>query len=530
MPPIRRALLSVSDKSGLVKFAHFLVAQSVELISTGHTAQLLREHAIAVQTVSDYTGFPEMMDGRVKTLHPRIHAGILARSPTDDAVLAAHGIAPIDLVVVNLYPFQQTVATDCTLAQAIDMIDIGGPAMLRAAAKNHEGVTVIVEPADYGVVQQAMTEHAVAPALRFSLATKAFAHTARYDTAIAQYLNGLKAQKARDASPPAAPTVAPPGRWPPTLLSCSYQQELRYGENPHQAAAFYRAEATPNLAAAQQGKALSYNNIADADAALACVEQFTAPACVIVKHANPCGVAIAADCQTAYQQAYRADPESAYGGVIALNRTLDATTAAAIIAQQFVEVIIAPELSADAMAACRAKPHVRLLTSEACGALATDATDAGHGLEYKMVQGGMLVQTRDTADYHSLTTPTRRQPSAAERADLLFAWRVAKFVKSNAIVYARAQMTIGIGAGQSSRVHSARIAGHRAEQAGLAIAGAVMASDAFLPFADAIEHAAAAGITAVIQPGGARRDAAVIAVADAHEIAMLFTAMRHFKH
>ncbi len=515
--PVRRALISVSDKSGVLAFAQQLSQRGVDILSTGGTAKLLADNGVAVTEVSEHTGFPEMMAGRVKTLHPKIHGGILGRQGEDDAVMAAHAIPPIDLVVVNLYPFAQTVARpDCRFADAIENIDIGGPAMVRSSAKNHARVTVVVDPQDYAVVLADMAAHngAVTAPTRLKLATNAFAHTARYDGMIANYLSSLHEGQ--------------PQAFPETLsMQFTKVQDMRYGENPHQGAAFYREhEATAACIATaqqQQGKALSYNNIADTDAALECVRTFTEAACVIVKHANPCGVAVAADVLTAYERAYQTDPESAFGGIIAFNRVLDAATASAIIERQFVEVIIAPTLTESAQQVLATKPNVRVLT---CG----DLPATPHQLDYKRVNGGLLVQDNDALLQHELQVVTAREPSAAEWEDLRFAWQVAKFVKSNAIIYAQGQMTIGVGAGQMSRVNSARIAAIKAEQAGLAVAGAVMASDAFFPFRDGIDNAAAAGIKAVIQPGGSMRDEAVIAAANAHGMSMVFTGMRHFRH
>ncbi|HEY5789680.1 MAG TPA: bifunctional phosphoribosylaminoimidazolecarboxamide formyltransferase/IMP cyclohydrolase [Gammaproteobacteria bacterium] len=520
MNRIQRALISVSDKSGLVDFAGELARRGVEILSTGGTARLLAEAGIAVVEVADHTGFPEMMDGRVKTLHPRIHGGILGRRGTDDAVMAEHGIAPIDLVVVNLYPFRETVARPgCDLATAIENIDIGGPTLLRAAAKNHAAVTVVVDSADYPEVlaELAANAGAVGDATRFRLATKAFAHTAGYDGAIADYLG---ARAADGGARPFAATFH---------AQFTLAQTLRYGENPHQAAAFYvepqRGEASVASARQLQGKELSYNNIADTDAALECVKQFgDGPACVIVKHANPCGVACAATLLEAYERAYATDPESAFGGIIACNVELDAATAEAIVARQFVEVIVAPSVSDAAGAVLAAKKNVRLL---ACGAWPAEAAPR---VDFKRVNGGLLVQEADLALSDDLRIVTRREPTEQEIHDLLFSWRVAKFVKSNAIVYGRALQTVGVGAGQMSRVNSARIAAIKAEQAGLEVRGAVMASDAFFPFRDGIDNAAAAGIVAVIQPGGSLRDEEVIAAADEHGMAMVFTGMRHFRH
>ncbi|MGQ9659616.1 MAG: bifunctional phosphoribosylaminoimidazolecarboxamide formyltransferase/IMP cyclohydrolase [Thermochromatium sp.] len=519
MHPIRRALISVSDKTGLLDFARVLAARGVEILSTGGTARLLADNGLTVVEVSDHTGFPEMMDGRVKTLHPRIHGGILGRRGVDDAVMAEYGIPPIDLVVVNLYPFEQTVANpDCDLETAIEHIDIGGPALLRAAAKNHAGVTVVVDAADYErVAAEIQATGGVSEATRFDLAVKVFEHTARYDGAIANYLSA-RAESEAGAG------------FPRTLtLQFKRRQVMRYGENPHQKAAFYvehRVREVGIATATQlQGKELSYNNIADTDAALECVKQFDeAPACVIVKHANPCGVALGATLVESYDRAYRTDPESAFGGIIACNRELDAETAHAIVERQFVEVIIAPRVSEAARAAIATKPNVRLLV---CGEW---TGESGDRLDFKRVTGGLLVQDADRPLLDQIRIVTERAPTEAELADLLFVWRVAKFVKSNAIVYGRERMTIGIGAGQMSRVNAARIAAIKAEQAGLTLAGSVMASDAFFPFRDGIDQAAAAGIRAVIQPGGSLRDAEVIAAANEHGMAMVFTGMRHFRH
>ncbi len=520
MTKISRALISVSDKTGIVEFAATLATRGVEILSTGGTARLLADNGIAVTEVGEYTGFPEMMDGRVKTLHPKIHGGILGRRGADDAVMAEHGIAPIDLIVVNLYPFEATVAKpDCTLEDAIENIDIGGPTMLRAAAKNHRDVTVVVDAADYPRVLDDMTANggATSDALRFDLAVKTFEHSAHYDGAIANYLG-----KVVDNGKPEG--------FPRTFNSQFRKaQTMRYGENPHQNAAFYTADHVdePCVATARQlqGKALSYNNIGDTDAALECVKQFdTGPACVIVKHANPCGVATGDSLLAAYDRAFQTDPESAFGGIIAVNQALDGDTAAAIVERQFVEVIIAPTVSAEAATAIAAKKNVRLLE---CGRW---TTASGARLDFKRVVGGLLVQDADLALYNELKVVTTRAPDEAEMADLLFAWKVAKFVKSNAIVYARDAMTIGVGAGQMSRVNSARIAAIKAEHASLAVPGSVMASDAFFPFRDGLDNAAEAGIRAVIQPGGSMRDEEVIAAANEHGIAMVFTGMRHFRH
>jgi len=516
----RRALLSVSDKSGLVEFARALADAGVELLSTGGTHRALSQAGIAVREVADVTGFPEIMDGRVKTLHPKIHGGLLGRRGTDDAVMATHGIAPIDLLVVNLYPFEQTVARpDVAFDDAIENIDIGGPAMVRAAAKNHAHVAVVVDPEDYAAVREALTAGGLDAALRRRLATKAFAHTARYDAAVAAYLSSLDEAGARDPFP--------------AVLGLQFhkQQAMRYGENPHQRAAFYteRAPEPGTISAARQlqGKALSFNNIADADAALQCVKSFSKPACVIVKHANPCGVAVnESGIGEAYDRAFSTDPTSAFGGIVAFNRELDGATAARIVERQFVEVIVAPRVSQAARQAVAAKQNVRLLE---CGDFAAQRAAA---LDYKRVAGGLLVQDVDTAivTADQLKVVTQRAPTDAELHDLVFAYKVAKFVKSNAIVYARQRMTIGVGAGQMSRVYSAKIAGIKAADEKLAVPGSVMASDAFFPFRDGIDAAAAAGITAVIQPGGSMRDSEVIAAADEAGMAMVFTGVRHFRH
>ena len=521
MTKIQRALISVSDKTGIVEFARSLHENGVELLSTGGTARLLADNDLPVVEVSDYTGFPEMMDGRLKTLHPMIHGGILGRRGEDDAVMRQHAIAPIDLVVVNLYPFEQTVSKPgCDLATAIENIDIGGPTMLRAAAKNHAAVAVVVDSDDYAVVLDEMQDHqgAVSEATRFALAMKAFEHTAHYDGVIANYLGAIGA----DGKPQGFPNTY--------NVQFLMAQSLRYGENPHQQAAFYvepvPAEASVATATQIQGKELSYNNIADTDAALECVKQFEVPACVIVKHANPCGVAVGATLLEAYERAYQTDPTSAFGGIIAFNRPLDAETAGTILDRQFVEVIIAPGVDDDCAPVLKKKPNVRVL---ACGSWEPERTP---GFDYKRVTGGLLVQDRDLGlvTRTDLKVVTKRTPSDQEVDDLLFAWKVCKFVKSNAIVYCRDGMTIGVGAGQMSRVYSARIAGIKAADADLEVKGSVMASDAFFPFRDGLDSAAEAGVTAVIQPGGSVRDEEVIQAADEHGIAMVFTGMRHFRH
>jgi len=515
---IRRALISVSDKTGIVEFARDLHSAGVEILSTGGTYRLLQDNNIPATEIADYTGFPEMMDGRVKTLHPKVHGGILARRDIDGKVMSEHGIPPIDLVVVNLYPFESTVARpDCHLDMAIENIDIGGPTMLRAAAKNHAWVGVVVNPSDYGTIISEMKQNngGLTQPTRFDLATKTFEHTAAYDAAIANYLGK---------------TIS--GSQFPRTFSSQFvkKQDLRYGENPHQNAAFYTEknpqEASVSTAEQLQGKELSYNNIADTDAALECVKSFAEPACVIVKHANPCGVALAETIEQAYQLAFKTDPTSAFGGIIAFNRPLDAATAKAIIDQQFSEVIIAPSVHNEALDVLSAKPNVRVL---ACGEWPEKPADAW---DYKRVNGGLLVQDRDNhqISHSDLKVVSKRQPTEQELADLMFAWTVAQFVKSNAIVYCRKQQTIGVGAGQMSRVYSAKIAGIKAEDEGLAVAGSVMASDAFFPFRDGIDAAAKAGITAVIQPGGSMRDEEVIAAADEAGMAMVFTGIRHFRH
>jgi len=511
-----RALISVSDKTGIVEFARKLHASGVEILSTGGTANLLNKESIPVTEVSSYTGFPEMMDGRVKTLHPKVHGGILGRRGIDDAIMQEHGIDQIDMVVVNLYPFQQTVADpDCDLAAAIENIDIGGPTMVRSAAKNHKDVAIVVDAGDYEALIKKIEDGGLSQQTRVALATKAFEHTAQYDGAIANYLgrieqDGSKADFARTFN-----------------MQFKHQQTMRYGENPHQKAAFYVEDNAPiGIASATQiqGKELSYNNIADTDAALECVKQFDgAPACVIVKHANPCGVAVAPTVLEAYQKAFSTDPESAFGGIIAFNQELDAPTAT-LITKQFVEVIIAPSVSDDAKKLVATKQNVRLLE---CGQWNQDSHNT---LEYKRVTGGLLLQENDLALTEKIEVVTKVQPSEQQMADLLFAWKVAKYVKSNAIIYANNNMTIGVGAGQMSRVNSARIAGIKAEHAELEVTGSVMASDAFFPFADGIENAAAAGISAVIQPGGSMRDDEVIAAANKAGMAMVFTGMRHFRH
>jgi phosphoribosylaminoimidazolecarboxamide formyltransferase/IMP cyclohydrolase len=522
---VTQALISVSDKRGVVDFARALAALGVRLLSTGGTAKLLRDAGLAVTDVSDYTGFPEMLDGRVKTLHPKVHGGILGIRGNAEhaATMQQHDIPNIDLVVVNLYPFQATVARkDCTLADAIENIDIGGPTMVRAAAKNHGneagGVGIVTDPEDYAPIAEELASRGgvLSYATRFALAKKAFTHTARYDAAIANWLTSLDADD--------KPTTFPER----LQLAFDKVDTMRYGENPHQQAAFYREPtAVPGSIANYeqlQGKELSYNNIADSDAAWECVKAFDSTACVIVKHANPCGVAIAPTALEAYQKAFKTDPTSAFGGIIAFNCAIDKATADAV-AGQFAEVIIAPEITAEARAVFAAKQNLRVLVVP-LGAAETAPFD------YKRVGGGLLVQTADVARINEsdIKVVTRRAPTAQEMTDLLFAWRVAKYVKSNAIVYCKDGMTTGVGAGQMSRVDSARIAAIKAGNNGLTVAGSVVASDAFFPFRDGLDVLAQAGATAVIQPGGSVRDAEVIAAADEQNVAMVFTGFRHFRH
>lgn len=516
---VKRALISVSDKTGIVEFAKTLSELGVELLSTGGTFKLLQNNGIPVTEVSEYTGFPEMMDGRVKTLHPKIHGGILGRRGQDDSVMAEHGIDGIDMVVVNLYPFAETVAKEgCTLEDAVENIDIGGPTMVRAAAKNHPFVNIIVNASDYATVIDEMQNNNASTCLktRFDLAIKAYEHTAAYDGMIANYFGRL----------------VPGGNeaFPRTFNQQFIKaQDMRYGENPHQDSAFYveanQVEASISSATQLQGKALSFNNIADTDAALETVKLFDEPACVIVKHANPCGVAIGDTLLDAYQKAFDTDPESSFGGIIAFNRELDAATAQAIVDKQFVEVIIAPSVAANVQNIIAAKKNVRLLH---CGQWQASAPS----LDFKRVNGGLLVQERDMGliTAADLKVVSKRQPTEKEFADMLFTWKVAKMVKSNAIVYGKDCRTVGVGAGQMSRVNSARIAAIKAEHAGLDVAGSVMASDAFFPFRDGIDNAANVGVECVIQPGGSMRDEEVIAAADEHGMTMVFTGMRHFRH
>jgi len=525
--PIRRALISVSDKTGIVEFARALVEHGVDILSTGGTARLLADQGISVTEVSDYTGFPEMMDGRVKTLHPKVHGGVLGRRGQDDDVMEKHGINPIDMVVVNLYPFAETVAKEgCTLADAVENIDIGGPTMVRSAAKNHKDVTIVVNASDYNRVITEMDHNHSSLTLetRFDLAISAFEHTAAYDGMIANYFGTMVPSYGENKEGDEE------SQFPRTFnQQFIKKQDMRYGENSHQDAAFYveenPQEASVSTARQIQGKALSYNNIADTDAALECVKEFSEPACVIVKHANPCGVALGKDILEAYNRAYQTDPTSAFGGIIAFNQELDADTATAIVERQFVEVIIAPSISAEAAEVVAAKKNVRLLE---CGEWSTKTT----GFDVKRVNGGLLVQDRDQGmvSLDDLKVVSKRQPTEEELKDALYCWKVAKYVKSNAIVYAKGDMTIGVGAGQMSRVYSAKIAGIKAADEGLEVAGSVMASDAFFPFRDGIDAAAEAGIRCVIQPGGSMRDDEVITAADEHGMAMIFTGMRHFRH
>jgi phosphoribosylaminoimidazolecarboxamide formyltransferase / IMP cyclohydrolase len=515
----RYTLISVSDKSGVIEFARALARLGFTILSTGGTGRFLLEHGIAVTEVAQITGFPEILDGRVKTLHPAVHAGILARrdSPEHLRALAQHAIGPIDVVAVNLYPFEATVArSGCTLDEAIENIDVGGPAMLRAAAKNHASVTVVVEPADYSrVLDELQARGATSASTRFELAIKAFAHTARYDGAISGYLSSVDAEGERESFPRVLTR-----QW-------TLRQSMRYGENPHQQAAFYRdLDPGAGLLAGYeqlQGKELSFNNVADSDAAWECVRRLPAPGCVIVKHANPCGVAVGADPQAAYRRAFATDPTSAFGGIIAFNREVSAECATAV-SEQFAEVIIAPAFAASALDVFSSKGNLRLL--------AVRPGSAGNDFDFKRVGGGLLVQTPDLAQVSrsELKVVTRRAPTDAELDDLLFTWYVVRHVKSNAIVFARDGATLAIGAGQMSRLDSARIAVVKARDAGLSLTGSVAASDAFFPFRDALDTVMQAGARCVIQPGGSLRDPEVIAAADQHDVAMVFTGMRHFRH
>jgi len=520
---IKQALISVSDKTGVLDFARELSALGVKLLSTGGTAKLLADNGLPVTEVADYTGFPEMLDGRVKTLHPKVHGGILARRdfPEHVAALEQHGIPTIDMVVVNLYPFQQTVAkAECSLEDAIENIDIGGPTMLRSSAKNHKDVTVIVDPSDYAIVLAEMkaNNNVVSYDTKFTLAKKVFAHTAQYDGAITNYLTSLGEDKAHTTR----------SAYPQTLnLHFDKVQEMRYGENPHQSAAFYRDLKAVDGALANykqlQGKELSYNNIADADAAWECVKSFNESACVIVKHANPCGVALGVTPFEAYSKALQTDPTSAFGGIIAFNRELDGK-AAEIVAKQFVEVLIAPSFTAEAKAIFAAKQNVRLLEISLGSAV--------NQYDVKRVGGGLLVQAPDAKNVlqEELRVVSKLQPTPQQMADMMFAWRVAKYVKSNAIVFCGNGMTLGVGAGQMSRIDSARIASIKAQNAGLTLAGSAVASDAFFPFRDGLDVVVDAGATCVIHPGGSMRDQEVIDAADERGVVMVYTGTRHFRH
>lgn len=513
---VRRALVSVSDKRGLVPFVAGLAALGIDVLSTGGTCKQLRKAGLDVTEVSEKTGFPEIMDGRVKTLHPVIHGGLLGRRGTDEAVMDEHGIEPIDLLVVNLYPFEQTIAREnTTVDDAIENIDIGGPAMIRAAAKNHDGVVVVVEPGDYDDILEKLKKKKLTLENRRRLAAKAYAHTASYDTAITKYLSNSLGDDVLGQR---------------FLYSGSLAKKLRYGENPHQDAAFYVDPQAPagSLAVATQlqGKSLSYNNIADSDAALDCVRQFDNPACVIVKHANPCGVAVAENILDAYNNAFKTDPTSAFGGIVAFNCPLDEKTAQAIIERQFVEVIVAPAIDADAAKVISAKKNVRVLET------GDWPTSSAADFDFKKVSGGLLVQTADRGSITAkdLKVVTDISPTPAQIQDMLFAWTVVKYVKSNAIIFCKNNMTIGVGAGQMSRVYSTRIAAIKAADENLDVKGSIMASDAFFPFRDGIDAAAKTGIAAIIQPGGSIRDDEVIQAANDHGLAMVFTNMRHFRH
>ncbi len=519
--PIRRALISVSDKTNIEMLASGLSRLGVELLSTGGTAKMLEQAGLIVTEISEYTEFPEMMDGRIKTLHPRVHGALLGRNDVDDTVMQQHGIEAIDLLVVNLYPFEATIKqADVTLEQAIENIDIGGPAMIRAASKNHDRVTVLVNPEDYEeMLDELSTYGGISHANRHILAAKAFAHTARYDGLIANYLSAINDNEEREDFP----------RY--LTHQFKHRSELRYGENPHQKAAFYTetnpVSGTMGHAWQIQGKALSYNNIADADAALSCVKEFSdVPTCVIVKHANPCGVATESNLTLAYLKAFATDPTSAFGGVLAFNGKITGKTAETILDKQFAEVIVAPDFDKEALQVFATKKNLRVIC---CGELPGKVEP---WTMYKRVSGGLLVQDADVAmiDVKTAQVVTKRQPTEQELVDMSFAWKVGKWVKSNAIVYAKNAQTIGVGAGQMSRVVSARIASIKADDAGLKVPGSVMASDAFFPFRDGIDAAAQAGISAVIQPGGSIRDEEVIQAADEHDMAMVFTGMRHFNH
>lgn len=529
--PIRRALISVSDKTGILEFARELEALGVEILSTGGTFKLLQDNGVAAVEVADYTGFAEMMDGRVKTLHPKIHGGILGRRGTDDAIMNEHGIKPIDLVAVNLYPFEATInKPGCDLPTAIENIDIGGPTMVRSAAKNHKDVAIVVNASDYASVLENLKAGGLTYAQRFDLMLKAFEHTAAYDGMIANYMGTVNQ---------AAETLSTEGRsqFPRTFNSQFIKaQEMRYGENPHQSAAFY-VEAKPaevGIATATQlqGKELSYNNVADTDAALECVKSFVKPACVIVKHANPCGVAVGTSALEAYSKAFQTDPTSAFGGIIALNRPVDGA-AAQQIAKQFVEVLMAPDFTPEALEVFKAKANVRLMKIALPASGGATAWEQGRNLmDAKRVGSGLLLQT---ADNHELQLPdvkvvTLKQPTQEEMQDLMFAWKVAKYVKSNAIVFVKGGMTMGVGAGQMSRLDSARIASIKAQAAGLSLQNTVVASDAFFPFRDGLDVVVDAGATCVAQPGGSMRDQEVIDAANERGVAMVFTGVRHFRH
>jgi phosphoribosylaminoimidazolecarboxamide formyltransferase / IMP cyclohydrolase len=519
MAQIKRALISVSEKRGVAELARGLTELGVELLSTGGTAAMLREAGLQVREVSDLTGFPEIMGGRIKTLHPRVHGGLLGRRGVDEAVMAQHGIEPIDLLIVNLYPFRETVANpECTIDEAVENIDIGGPAMLRAAAKNHAAVTVVVEPSDYDAVLTAIRAVGEVPhEMRLRLAARAFAHVASYDSAVAHWLGWHSEMDGAEM--------------PDDLVLPTHKvMQLRYGENPHQRAAVYSLgisrAGTIGAARQVQGKELSYNNLLDADTALECVKQFDEPACVIVKHANPCGVATARDILRAYRKAHTTDPVSAFGGIIAFNRPLDGGTAEAILRKQFVEVLVAPSLGAGTAEVLAAKPNIRVLVTGRWNSAPLGT------IQLRSIGGALLVQDVDDVDFDpgQFKVVSQRAPSDHELKDLLFAWKVVRFVKSNAIVFCKDASTIGVGAGQMSRIYSTRIAAIKAADAGLAVKGSVMASDAFFPFRDNVDTAAEHGVSAVIQPGGSMRDAEVIAAADEHGLAMVFTGMRHFRH
>jgi phosphoribosylaminoimidazolecarboxamide formyltransferase / IMP cyclohydrolase len=519
MAQIKRALISVSEKRGVAELARGLAELGIELLSTGGTAALLRGAGLEVRDVAELTGFPEIMDGRIKTLHPRVHGGLLGRRGTDEAVMTAHGIEPIDLLIVNLYPFRETVANpECTIDEAVENIDIGGPAMLRAAAKNHAAVTVVVEPSDYAAVLTALRAAGEVPhEMRLRLAARAFAHVASYDSAVAHWL-GWRSEMDGAEMPN------------DLILPTHKTMQLRYGENPHQRAAVYSLgisrSGTIGAARQVQGKELSYNNLLDADTALECVKQFDQPACVIVKHANPCGVAMADSILEAYRKAHTTDPVSAFGGIIAFNRPLDGGTAEAILRKQFVEVLVAPSLGAGTEEVLAAKPNIRVLVTGRWNSAPLGT------IQLRSIGGALLVQDVDDVDFDpaDFKVVSQRSPSEHELKDMLFAWKVVRYVKSNAIVFCKDATTIGVGAGQMSRIYSTRIAAIKAADAGLAVKGSVMASDAFFPFRDNVDTAAEHGVSAIIQPGGSMRDAEVIAAADEHGLAMVFTGMRHFRH